>query len=141
MITVFIMTYLGYLAIMDAVRREVSVRTLVIGTIVATLLAGWFLKSGTITWESLAFGAIPGVILLAISGMTKGAGVGDAIILLQMDLVLLWDHLVMAFGISLFVMACFSAGILLLKKGSKDTRLPYLPFLWIGYVGALCVRG
>ena len=141
-ITMLTMTYLGILAMTDALRREIPVKALILGSIAATGVAGYMLISRTVTWEELLFGAVPGLFFLALAGFTKAAGAGDGIVLLQVNFVLFMDRVIMAFGISLIVMGLFSAILLMFHKGKRDTRLPYLPFLWLGCMGAtcLCVR-
>jgi len=87
------------------------------------------------------FGALPGGLLLVLAGLDCGAGAGDGIVLIQLDLLLLLDKVVIAFGISLMAMGIFSVVLLCLKKGRKDLRLPYMPFLWLGCLGALGICG
>jgi len=134
------MTYLAGLAILDARDRELSVRVLLLGTLGAVTCALFYVLTGAARWEDLLFGTVPGLILLALAGMTKGAGVGDGVVLLQVNFFLLLDRVILAFGISLLVMGLFSGMILITKKGTKDTRLPYLPFLWLGCLGTFCIR-
>ena len=135
------MIYLAVLAIMDARRREISAIVLALGSVASVVMAGWLLLCGSTSWEMLLFGAVPGLLLLALAGMTGGAGVGDGIVLLQLNFLLLLDRVVIAFGVSLLVMGAFSAVTLLTKLGKKDLRLPYLPFLWLGCLVAICICG
>ena len=132
------MIYLAVLSLMDARRRAISAWLLLLGSILAAALAGWLLWQGTEHWEELLFGAVPGVILLAIAGMTGSAGCGDGIVLLQVSLLLLMERAVIAFGVSMVVMGAFATVILLKNKKNKDLRLPYLPFLWLGCLVSLC---
>ena len=138
---VIAMAYLAVMAIADLIHREVSVRSLVVGSVAAMTTAGTMLARGGTSWEALAFGAVPGVVILAVAALTGGAGIGDGIVLLQMDLFLSWNKVIFSFGLSLIVMALFSLALLLLKKGKKEMRLPYLPFLWLGCVGACIACG
>lgn len=131
------MTYLAGIAIMDVRSREVSSRVLFLGTVAAFLRAAYLLCVEGTTWEAMMFGAVPGVILLLLAVLTKGAGMGDGIVLLQMNFFLLLEHLIAAFAMSMLIMGAFSAVLLLMKKGGKNTRLPYLPFLWLGCLGAM----
>lgn len=131
------MTYLAGLAIMDVRNREVSSRVLLLGTVAAFLRAAYLLCMEGTTWETMIFGAVPGVILLLLAVLTKGAGTGDGIVLLQMNFFMLLEHLIAAFAMSMLIMGAFSAALLLMKKGGKNTRLPYLPFLWLGCLGAI----
>lgn len=139
LISVGTMIYLAALAILDARRREISTIVLGMGSFAAILTAGWLLLRGSTSWEMMLFGTVPGLLLLALAGMTGGAGVGDGIVLLQLNFLLLFDRVVIAFGISMLIMGAFSAVILLAKLGKKDLRLPYLPFLWLGCLVAFCI--
>lgn len=133
--------YLAALAMMDALRREVAVWILWVGSAAALISATILLAGGKASWPELIFGAVPGLLMLAVAGFTKEAGPGDGIVLLQMNVFLLLNRVIFAFGMSLVIMGAFSAVLLLLRKGKKDTRLPYLPFLWLGSLGAICLCG
>jgi leader peptidase (prepilin peptidase)/N-methyltransferase len=135
------MIYLGILAVMDARKRELPTWLLLAGSVAAILAAVWFLANEGVTWEGLMLGAVPGGIILALAGIGGGAGAGDGIVLLQVNLLLLLDKVVIAFALSLMLMGIFAAALLMLKKGAKDTRLPYVPFLWLGCLGAFCICG
>lgn len=139
--SVLTMTYLTGLAVMDAIRREIPAKLLCIGTVAAVPYAVWTLVLGKATWEQLVFGAVPGMVLLSIAVFTRGAGIGDGIVLLQLNLVLCLNNLILAFGMSLMVMCMFAVALLMSKKGKKDMRLPYLPFLWLGCLCTLCLKG
>ena len=132
------MTYLAVLAVLDARRREIESWILLLGSLGALLAAGVFLVRGMVSWDQLLFGAVPGVILLALAQTTHSAGAGDGIVLLQVSIFLLLERTIVAFGISMIVMGGFCAVLLLLKKGSRDMRIPYLPFLWLGCLVAIC---
>lgn len=141
LISVIGMIYLAGLAVLDVRNRELSVKILLLGTLVALTCGAYHVVEGLVIWENLLLGAVPGMVLLSLAGITKGAGIGDGIVLLQMNFFLLLDKVIISFGISLLSMGLFSLLILLTKKGSKDTRLPYLPFLWVGCLGAICLQG
>lgn len=141
LISVIGMIYLAGLAVLDVRNRELSVKILLLGTLVALTCGAYHVAQGLVIWEDLLLGAVPGMVLLSLAGITKGAGIGDGIVLLQMNFFLLLDKVIVSFGISLLSMGLFSLLILLTKKGSKDTRLPYLPFLWVGCLGAICLQG
>lgn len=136
-----VMIYLAVLAILDGRKREIPLRILALGAIPAMGVAGHMLLRGAVSWETLLFGAVPGAVLLALAGMSRGAGAGDGMVLLLMNFVLFLERVVLAFGISLIAIGAFSALMLLLKKGGKELRIPYLPFLWLGCVGAILLCG
>lgn len=139
--SVLTMTYLTGLAVIDVIRREVPAKLLHIGTMAAAAYAIWSLVLGKSTWEQLVFGAVPGMVLLSLAVLTRGAGIGDGIVLLQLNLVLCLSNLILAFSVSLIVMSMFAVALLMSKKGKKDMRLPYLPFLWLGCLCTLCLEG
>lgn len=135
------MTYLGLLAILDVKKRELSLAVLGVGSLGALFCGGYYVIMKMTSWEGLLWGTVPGVILLLLAGLTKSAGLGDGIVLLQMNLFLLLDRVVFAFGLSLIIMGAFSAVFLLVRRGCKDVRLPYLPFLWLGCLGSVLCCG
>ena len=117
------MTYLAFLAVLDARRREIESWILFVGSLGALLAAGVFLARGMVSWDQLLFGAVPGVILLALAQTTHSAGAGDGIVLLQVSIFLLLERTIVAFGVSMIVMGGFCAALLLLKKGSREREL------------------
>lgn len=141
LISILTMTYLAGLSVIDVRQREVPAWLLVIGSAGAILLTGWRLHTGETSLVGMAFGAVPGVMLLAIAFLTKNAGIGDGIVLLQLSFLFLLERVILAFSISLIIMGLFSGVILLLKKGNRQTRMPYLPFLWLGCLGSFCFGG
>ena len=140
-LTMLAIVYLGVLALMDAKKRMLSGWVLAIGGVLAILCAGCMLATRSLSFDALLFGAIPGMLLLVLAVLTKGIGIGDGIVLLEVSAFLLLERTVVAFVFSLMIMGTFSAILLLLKKARKELRLPYLPFLWIGSVGALFYCG
>jgi len=133
------MFYLGILSVKDMKRGLLSVNLLLEGAAVSILIAlGRIITEGR-SWEELVFGALPGIVLLMVSQVTKSVGIGDGIVLLQTDLLFFMDHTIMAFGISMCVVAIYAAALLLFRKSTKHTRIPYIPFLWIGCGIALAV--
>lgn len=135
------MVYLAVLAIVDGMKREISMGMLALGMVPALGVAGYVLRSGKVSWELLLLGAVPGAVLLAVAGMSKGAGAGDGMVLLLMNFVLFLERVILAFGISLIAIGAFSALLFLFSKGGKELRIPYLPFLWLGCVGAILLCG
>ncbi len=131
------LAYLAFLSWLDVRDRVLPCFLLALGMIPAGFAAmhGIFVMEQP--WETLVFGLVPGLLFLCLAGLRLGAGAGDGIVLLQMNLYFFWAKIVLAFGISLLLIGAFSLVMLLTKHGKKDTRLPYLPFLWLGCCGAM----
>ncbi len=105
------------------------------GLVVASgllLLGGWF---GEVGWQSRLGGAFVGVFLLLFAYFSKEAiGMADGVIVLVSGI---------AFGMLETVTFCFFAAVytgavstvlLLLKKAGRKTRIPFFPFLFLGYI-------
>ena len=85
-----------------------------------------------------AGGIIIGMLFLLISKYTKEQiGYGDSWMILNLGIYLgLWDILSMlgiVFG-TCFIFSCLG---LALKKINRYTRIPFYPFLMLGYAGAI----
>lgn len=132
-------------SIQDIKRRSLSNRGLMLGGVVATvmLLAEWLFsgwragKSLDIRgfpWERLA-GMLPGLGLLLISYVMKGqVGRADAYLMCIVGVLLGIGK-----GISILFYALLLAGsvslvLLVLRKVKRDTKLPFVPFLFGGYL-------
>lgn len=89
--------------------------------------------AGRIVLE-LVLALLPGVFFWLVAVATSQMGYGDGLVLVAVGLWCgLWKCL-FAVGISLFLMALFSVGILILRRAHRSTRIPYLPFLTAGYL-------
>lgn len=76
---------------------------------------------------------IPGLLFICLSVITHGSpGLGDGLVLIIMALFIESQTLIAACLTALFLSA-FYAAILLIKKHSLRTSLPFLPFLFAGY--------
>ena len=74
----------------------------------------------------------PGCFLLAAALFTKKAGAADGILLITLGLLYGGRWILFSGCVGLWGMSLVSAGLMLLHKADKDTKLPYIPFLTIG---------
>ena len=84
-------------------------------------------------WGTLLGGIIPGVFLLLLVPITGCVGWGDGAVmtLLGISLGLRGSVLVLCAG--LFLAALWSVVLLVLRKANRNTCLPFLPFLTMGW--------
>ena len=82
----------------------------------------------------LLWGSAPGVLLLLMAAMTKKAGLADGIVLLLLGVLLGYRECILSFILSLLSMSLVSLMLLALNKVRGSSKLPYLPFLWMGYM-------
>ena len=87
------------------------------------------------SWSSILLGVVMGGIWLLFSLISRSSiGMGDGFILCVSGLYLGWrENLEMLVG-ALLLCAVFSAGLLLLKRAGRETRLPFVPFLFASYL-------
>lgn len=82
--------------------------------------------------------AAPGCCLIALSLLTAGAvGLGDGLILLSLGTMLSWEK-VMGIILAGSLYSCvYGAILLLIQKGVRKKQIPFVPFLFAGYIGGL----
>lgn len=130
-IIIVFMIWLGLLGIMDIHAGRVSVWLMMAGTIVAAVWACYQCHVGTGNWGGIFYNLIPGGILLAVSKATGKVGKADGIVLLGVGMFMKAGAGFVVFVLSMFLLALFSIILLLMGKAGKNSKIPYLPFLWI----------
>lgn len=94
------------------------------------------------TLSAIAFGIIPGIILLILGFLTRGAiGYGDGFLVICLGIMLGLRETLFICHIAFFISAMAALCVMLLgKKGNRfftKRSLPFIPFLLIGYVISL----
>ena len=129
--------YLAYLAVEDIRKKSLPIPGIVAGLI---LVPVFIIAEGTenITITDNLKGMIPGVLLLFISFFSRGQiGCGDgAVVLITGFAVGIGSTVILLTG-ALLLIAFFSAGMLITGKLNRKSTLPFIPFVFIGYMGVL----
>lgn len=96
------------------------------------LFAGCFCKAD---WQSRLGGAAVGVILLLFSFFSKEAiGVADGVIIFVCGVAFgLYETVALCFFAAVYA-GCFSGVLLVTKKVGRKSRIPFFPFLLLGYI-------
>lgn len=135
-------------SIQDIKKRSLSNRGLVFGGIVAVVwcllewvYSGWIagncLDISRFPWERLA-GVVPGTGLLVLSWTMKGqVGCGDAWLMCIIGILLGVGQSVSILFYALLVAGSVSLVLLVFRKVKRDTKLPFVPFLFGGYLLSL----
>ncbi len=120
-----------WLALRDKKCMELSRKELILSS--ALLLASGFLEP--VGWQVRAGGAAFGAVLLLFSYFSKEAfGFADGIVVFVCGVVLgLYDTVLLCFFATLYS-GGYSAVLLLMKKAGRKSRIPFLPFLLLGYL-------
>lgn len=133
--------WLTVLSMQDIKSKNVPVWMLWIGTVGATGAVLWECVSGTINIMGLCKAIIPGVLLTVIAAATGKAGCADGIILMVLGLLTGYEGGLIAALCGLLLIALFSGSLLMFKRVKRDTRIPFVPFLTIGWLMAVCEKG
>lgn len=124
------MPVLLWLALQDKRKLGIPRLQLWLGTAVL-LLAGGFCEC---TWQERAGGAAFGAVLFAFIYFSKEAlGVADGVVLTACGIAFgVYEVVVLCFFASLFA-AGYATVLLLAKRVGRKSRIPFLPFLLLGY--------
>ncbi len=131
--------WLGVVAAADLRKKSVAVWMLAVGGILGLSTAGYDLCTGLRTASDVAGALLPGGLLIVVSAVTQKAGRADGIALLVLGCLATCRECVLVFAASLFAIAVASMVLLILRKARQNTKIPYLPFLWAGYLLQMAV--
>ena len=92
------------------------------------------LYSGKSSVTELFLCTLPGMGLLLLSYWGKQIGSGDGWLIITGGLCLGWEMLMEALTYAFLTAGLFGAGCLFLTHKRKDTRIPFIPFLFIGVI-------
>ena len=77
---------------------------------------------------------LPGLTLLFLSKINnENIGNGDGWMLLVIGNYFIKTDIWYIFIFSFFLLSIFSMGLLFVKKVTKTTKIPYIPFLWLSH--------
>lgn len=138
---VLVFLWLAGLSLFDIRYRRVPVWLILLGgtTIVAAGIYGCV--SGESNFAEFVWGMIPGAVLLLLAIGTQKAGWADGIVLMLLGGVLGFWQCILAAMLSLVMISVLSALLLVLKKADKGTRIPYIPFLTMGFTLCMMIGG
>lgn len=122
--------------VLDINRENLSNEYISNGYISNEYISNGYISTGFIKGEiaSVFIGMLPGVMLLLVSFATKKVGVADGILLCMIGAYQNYLIAVIIFVTSSFLMAVISMILLVARRVNRNTRLPYVPFLTLGFV-------
>ena len=90
-------------------------------------------------WIRIGAALVPGIIMLIISILSRGAiGMGDGILVMALGVCLSWMEIAIVLAIAL-MLSFFWAVIQLLARKNRMYAFPFVPFLFMGYLVSLCL--
>ena len=138
-IEILLFIFLGICAVYDGLERTIPLPVVWLGIIAALILHIQGL-GGNGTWQSAALSVIPGVMFWVLSFVTcEKVGYGDGWMLTMIGLYMgLWKcFLILTVGLILSSLVVLI--LLMLRKVSREYRLPFAPFLLLGMGVVVCL--
>jgi leader peptidase (prepilin peptidase)/N-methyltransferase len=103
-----------------------------IGILICSFLSGELVFSSRIAGFSL------GLTLLLLNPVTsRQIGIGDGLIVSILGIGLGFNQLAFILTYSLFGAAILAVGLILFRKAGRKRTMPFVPFLFLGYLGGL----
>lgn len=135
LVKILVASLLGFAGIVDLKWKKVNLLFL-IPYIIAGILCN--LKYQLLAPISIVGGMVIGIVMIGIGMITKGKiGIGDGIILIVTGLFLgFFDNLFLLLSAT-FLAAMIGALLLLIKGVNKNYEIPFIPFLFIAFIGDL----
>lgn len=129
----WILIFLMAASVWDILKRKIPVIYLIAGTITALFA---LILSSEIVWGEILLGGITGIAFFLLSKYTKESiGYGDSWMIFILGITVGVWKLMVILGIA-FLAAIIAAGIgIMERKITKKSRIPFYPFLLIGYLG------
>lgn len=134
-ISTIITIWLLLCSIQDIKKKKINTGLIIVGVLLLTIVTS---LSGSITILNRLAGLSLGVILLGLCFVTRGQiGIGDGIILCitGLNLGFIKNSLLLLYA--LLGAAVFSAILIFFWHVSRHKTIPFVPFLFLGYLGVL----
>ncbi|MDO5518927.1 MAG: A24 family peptidase [bacterium] len=119
----------------DIREKKVSIWIIITG-VQAVIVLNFITKD--ITMINALLGGIIGLLLIGVSKLTKNAlGLGDAMLIAMIGLALGMFNTLLALFYALLITAVVSAILLVFKRVKKQSQMPFVPFILLGYLGVI----
>lgn len=131
--------YLLILAVEDMASKSVGVAELILGVgPIAVSLLTENEPGGVVR----ILGLIPGIVILIISLITKGKiGIADAVVLCILGLTVGIYESCAVLAVACMLLIAYSVALLAGGRLKRNSRVAFLPFLFIGFVMMHCIEG
>ncbi len=137
LITLLVCIWLMICSWQDIKKKRVHVVLIGIGCLIICICS--FITGEITIWSRIA-GLGLGLLLFLLTLVTKGQiGIGDGLIVSIIGVGLGFPVTAFTLTYGLFVSAIFSIGLILIKKVNKKATIPFIPFIFIGYLGVILI--
>lgn len=136
-ITLVIGLLLFVAAVMDLKNKSIS-RGFLFVLILASFVSV-FVRVDFGIWNAVG-GALIGLCAVGVSMVSEEQiGRGDGLVMIALGIALGFRECLAVVCLASMIMALVSVVILILKKGNRNTKLPFLPALFVGYVTCILI--
>lgn len=145
---VILCIYLGLCCYHDCKTKQIPTRLLQGGLVVGSLYAGILVIGGRTGWQAVPAGVLPGAVMILYSRLSGGKlGEADGRMVLPAGLMQGWERCTLQILTACFLVFFAAIFLVLTKKGTRRTRIPFAPFylaavvlLWTGemFGGLVC---
>ena len=142
-ITVAASVLLFAAGIMDLKSKTISreIILLLLITCLSGALIRVFMSRGIGLWEVVG-GVLIGFCAIGLSMISnEQIGRGDGFVIVAIGLILGFRKCLFAVCIASIIMTLVSVIVLIWRKGNRNTRLPFIPALFAGYMMCMMVAG
>lgn len=122
------------LAVVD-IKRKVVPDPIMVCFVTGQLLMGVVALQPTELWHMIWTGSAFGLFILLFAFVSKGKfGMGDVLLLWGTAVTAGWAYTLMILTIGMFLSFVFGIGVIICKRGTLKTELPFVPFLAAGII-------
>ncbi|MFI3212925.1 MAG: hypothetical protein R3Y24_06240 [Eubacteriales bacterium] len=130
-----LLIYLGMLSYFDMKEKSIKASYLIIGLMLAFLYRLGIILTGSEAYITGIYGILPGVILLLIGRFTyQSIGYGDGLVIIIIGLLLSNIDMMYVIIYGFLASFIFCGAVVFCKKVSKETTIPFLPFLFLAHI-------
>lgn len=137
-IQMIMLSYLFVLSYQDIRKKKIAIWLLCLGG--GIVIASLFFMRGILWWERAA-GALVGILMLGVSQVTKESiGKADCILILFIGLMEGYLCCICSLCYATFLCCILCIALLGFRIMTKKQRIPFIPFLWVGYFCDILLR-
>lgn len=130
---------LAVLAIEDTKHQKINILAIGLGYILGI--------AGLVIYGQPRMGSIVGGIGIGLAicllhwATQKGFGLGDGMLAVLIGICMGMEFTVICLGMAFFLASCVALILCGLKKAGRKSTMPFVPFLFLGYMMTLCIKG
>ena len=120
-------------AVFDMKKKEIPLAFICLGSMAGVGISLWQITEGYFSFREMGLAVLPGCFLLLTSFVSReNVGYGDGLLLIVIGLFTGFYRCMIILCISLLLISVSALALLAVRKVSRNSRLPFMPFLAAG---------